>query len=382
MRTGTRGQHPVLRAVAAHRARLLDMERATAHALTGTYTRATHHAGPVLVAAADAYGRELAHVRAPDASGGDDEAGDPSARVPLHWLVTSGQLARVRRAALAAITPWAQDAAHLVTHAQQQAVTAATVDTQATLAASVPPGVVEQLPRDFFQRPRGDAVAALVGRLSNGSPLSDFFASFGPDAADALQRTLYSALAAGTAPGQVASELADTLDMSLSRALTIARTEMLGAYRAATLLNYQANRDVVNGWVWLATDDGRCCAACLSMQGSKHDVDEDMGTHVNCRCAMVPETKSWDDILGPLGIDTSDIPDTTLDVESGADWFARQSAATQRAIIGSQAGYDAYQAGDIALCDFVGVTHSATWGTSRYQKSLTQLGIQPKQKGR
>lgn len=88
---------------------------------------------------------------------------------------------------------------------------------------------------------------------------------------------------------------------------------------------------------------------------------------------MLPETKSWEDILGPLGIDTSDIPDTTVQVEDGSDWFDNQSEAKQLEILGSKAALDLYKSGDASLRDFVGWNESDDWGRSIYQKSAKQV---------
>lgn len=114
------------------------------------------------------------------------------------------------------------------------------------------------------------------------------------------------------------------------------------------------------------------CAACLAMDGSLHDLSETLDSHVQCRCAPVPVTKSWADILGPLGIDTSDIPDASIvnsDYETGAQWLDSQDEATQRAILGN-AKYDAYTNGDITLSDLVGTKSDADWGNSIYERSL------------
>ena len=105
------------------------------------------------------------------------------------------------------------------------------------------------------------------------------------------------------------------------------------------------------------------------MNGTEHDLSESLDSHPNCRCAPLPKTKSWASILGPLGIDTSDIPETTIQVQSGADWFDNQPAATQQAILGN-AKYAAYKAGALKLSDLVYHGHDPDWGGYRQEKSL------------
>ncbi len=107
------------------------------------------------------------------------------------------------------------------------------------------------------------------------------------------------------------------------------------------------------------------------MHGTEHSLDETLDEHPNGRCSMIPKTKSWADILGPLGIDTSDIPDTSPDIQSGSDWFDGQSEATQRAILGPK--YEAWSNGDFTLDDVVGHASDPVWGSSIYEKPLKEL---------
>ncbi len=93
-------------------------------------------------------------------------------------------------------------------------------------------------------------------------------------------------------------------------------------------------------------------------------------TH-NCRCTPVPITKSWADILGDSGIDTSGLDDSSItdDMPTGADWFAAQPASVQQDVLG-KAKYQAYADGKFQLSDVVGHSHDAVWGGSIYERSL------------
>lgn len=177
---------------------------------------------------------------------------------------------------------------------------------------------------------------------------------------------------AGHNPVVIARDIQDALGSSLANALMISRTESMRSLRDATLENYRANSDVVDSYVWLASPDA--CAMCLAMSGTELSLDEDMDSHQNCRCTSVPRTKSWADIFAGTGIDASDIPETTLDVPQGADVFAALSDTEQRDLLGP-AKYNAYKDGAFTLSDLVGVSHNSVWGTSRYEKSLKDLGL-------
>lgn len=214
-----------------------------------------------------------------------------------------------------------------------------------------------------FGQPSMDAVDAL-------DPL---FSNMESDVQARVQGALYAGLLNGTNPNDLAGELADCL--SPARATTIARTEMLGAYRIAALDAYRANSDVVGQWMWSASRGG-ACIACLEMDGEVFSLDEEMDgmTHPNCRCSPIPITSSWGDILGPLGIDASGLEDTSIldDYETGAEWFAKQDAATQIDALGSKAAYEAVQAGEVSPRDFVGVNDDEQYGKSIYTKSLKE----------
>jgi SPP1 gp7 family putative phage head morphogenesis protein len=229
-----------------------------------------------------------------------------------------------------------------------------------------------------FGVPSPQAMQELTGRLHNGSPVAKLFAGWGEKAAGDAKQTLLSGVALGKHPRQVARDLAQAGQQPLQRALVIARDQMVDTYRSAALETYRANSDVVGQWMWMCDQSANTCAACLAMDGTLHDLDEEMDAHTCCRCAAVPVTNSWADILGPLGIDTSDIPETNIAAgyQTGADWLDQQDAATQDQVLG-KAGGAAYRAGDVSLSDFVGHKDDATWGGAYYQRSYSDMGIDP-----
>lgn len=204
-------------------------------------------------------------------------------------------------------------------------------------------------------------------------PLAQLLQGLGQVTADAVIAALIAGVARGENPRVIARDIQAALTSPLYRALTIARTEMLQSLRSSALATYQANSDVVRGWRWQADFSLRTCAACLAMDGTEFGVDESMDSHVNCRCVMIPLTNSWADILGPFGIDTSDIADASPDAgQSGADWFDAQAADVQQQILGP-GKLALYQNGDITLDDLVGYASDPQWGKSIYVKSLKQL---------
>lgn len=235
------------------------------------------------------------------------------------------------------------------------------------LNSTVPAGV-----NFTFGLPSPIAIQSMVGATQKGSPLHDLFAGFGKEAAQGAKTALITGVTLGYNPRQIAPLVQQALSISRSRALTISRTEMIRTYRGAALETYRTNDDVVDGWIWQCALLRSSCAACVAMNGTEHGLDEELNDHPNGSCVPVPKTKSWADILGPLGIDTSGIPDTTVEIESGSDWFDRQSEDTQKAILGP-AKFQAWQNGDFTLSDIVGTNDDPDWGSSIYERPLKDL---------
>lgn len=154
-----------------------------------------------------------------------------------------------------------------------------------------------------------------------------------------IQGTLY------TADGIFANPLADALRMT--------RTAQLWAQREAAIAQYAANG--IEKWVWFATiDDGRCCASCVIMHGTIHDMDEMLDDHYNGRCAAIPL------------IDENPIQ------QSGMDWLESQSEEKQREVMGN-AAYNAWKDGAITL-DQLSTKHADdVYGMMRGEASLVSI---------
>jgi SPP1 gp7 family putative phage head morphogenesis protein len=215
-----------------------------------------------------------------------------------------------------------------------------------------------------FNRLPTRAVEALVGRASDGSPLKELFDNLGPDLGEKLRDELIHAVALGQNPSVTARRIKGLLDGNEARAQLIARTETIQAYREAGHQTSIENSDVLGGWTWIATLDGRACAACIALNGTFHPIDERMAAHPACRCTKRFETKSFAE-LGVSGVvETKPEP-----VETGTSWFENAPRETQETILG-KAGAKAYAAGDVTLKDFVGLRNDPRWGPSYFQRSV------------
>lgn len=202
-----------------------------------------------------------------------------------------------------------------------------------------------------FNRLPVAAVENMVGTLSNGSPLRTLLDQLPRAGRKIVEDGLIQGVALGWNPAKTARAIREGLDGNRTRALTIARTETLRVFRNASLQNYRANPETVRGWVWRSSRSRRCCGACIALDGKFFPLTQPTRNHVRCRCTLLPSTR-------------------TLNVDSGVDWFEKQPAEVQRAILGTDKGYELYRRGELKLEDFVGLKRDPRWGETYHQLSV------------
>jgi SPP1 gp7 family putative phage head morphogenesis protein len=202
-----------------------------------------------------------------------------------------------------------------------------------------------------FNRLPVAAIENLVGMLGDGSPLKTLLDQLPGDGRRIVSEGLLEAVSLGIGPAATARKIRQALDFNQMRALMISRTETLRAYRTATLQSYQANAETVRGWYWRSARSSRSCAACIALDGIFFQLNEPSRNHVRCRCTLLPGIKS-------------------VKVDRGTDWFDEQDEQTQRDILGTDAGFEAFKSGKLKLEDFVGLERDAQWGDSFHQLSV------------
>lgn len=246
--------------------------------------------------------------------------GDLLAVTPGEWP-TRRQVARAERAsralehAIAQLDGLTEFSGVLISRSGSDAVLRA-VDWQDQLIRSqLPPSAPADVATVMasFNRLDAGAVDAIIERVT-GQVTSTLRPLTG-DAVNAMRRSLIRGVVVGDNPRRAAADMLARVrgdfNGGLTRALTIARTEILDAYRSSAAATHLANADLLQGWMWLAQLDSRTCPSCWAMHGSEHDLTElGPNDHQNGRCARLPVTKSWKD-LGFDGIDEppSVVPD-------------------------------------------------------------------------
>lgn len=200
------------------------------------------------------------------------------------------------------------------------------------------------------------AIEAMIGLAGDGSPLRDLLEKASGEAAVRMTDALVRAIALGKNPRDTARQMADGLAGGLNRALVIARTEQLRAYRTAEQMQYEQS-GVVRGFMRISARDDRVCPACLFMDdGRIYPTAHLFEAHPQDRCSMIPVLVG---IRPPA-------------FEYGRAWFERQDAETQRTILGP-GRYDAWQEGKFDLADVVKRVENETWGAAFVPKTLAEL---------
>lgn len=218
-------------------------------------------------------------------------------RVGLGWLYGHNRLRNVLDAVALELREYNGFAQTRLTEEQRGLVRLAEYHAHRLIAVSAgtpPPGT--RLP--LFSLPKG-AIEQFAGRVAHdSSPLRKTLSKLPVQAQGEIRRSITTAIATGENPRKVAGQLRKKLGGPLYDYLRIARTEMLGAYRAASLEVYSRNEQVLKPeWRWFTPGGERTCAFCRSRHNRIFPISEPFRTHPQCRCTPLPVTRSWAEIL-------------------------------------------------------------------------------------
>lgn len=224
-------------------------------------------------------------------------------------------------------------------------------DAVSTIEATLRDGNVQA----HFNKLPVSAVEYTIGYSADGTPLNLLLRKSYTESVARLTQALIDGNAMGRNPRDTAVLMSDAMAGNLQRALVIARTEQVRAYRSA---NMEAMRTsgIVEGWIWRSALQDRTCAACLAMDGTFHDISEELNDHPNGRCFKQPVIQGLESVAA----------------KSGEDWFYDQPEETQKAILG-KGRYEALQNGSFMFGDLAVVKHDPTWGSEVRQASLSDL---------
>lgn len=335
-------------------------------AVTATTLRLTKQVRSEILKVTDGHARTMtkAWVEAWDTVAGDLELAiarliinADEGTVTQAQALRSARLQRSLEAISRSLTTLVNDTGASLTADLPGVVRSAGEAQQAIIASQLPPDQRDAVAS--WSRVDPVQIEAIVKRSTETITSSLWPISSEADAV--IRRELVRGIASGLNPRVVASRMVNGAEGGfnggLSRALTIARTEVMDAHRAAAKVAHEQNKDVLGGWIWLAALSGRTCPACLGMSGTEHPLTESgPDGHQNCRCSRMPKTKTWRE----LGIDIDEPPSTLPDA---GEWFESQDAAVQKQILGP-AKYAAWAKGNYPMSKWATVRRTDGWRRS------------------
>lgn len=209
-----------------------------------------------------------------------------------------------------------------------------------------------------FNRLNPDAVETMVGFFQDGSPLRDGLNELGPAAAEDIAAALRRGVILGESTDAIARRARHAFGGNLVAAKRLSRTALIRTYQEASHQTMLLNRDILNGWYWLAALGAKRppCASCVALHGSFHPLRERLSDHWQGRCTAVPGVKG-----------------ETVNLGSGEEWLRRQDEETQAAVLGAESARKAWEAGRVELVDFTTVRRNKYWGRYRDHQSLTDI---------
>jgi len=235
--------------------------------------------------------------------------------------------------------------------------------------------IASQLPADQRVIMRGLLVRADTEQINQiilrtQEQVTKLVAPVAGDAFDTIRETLIRGVAQGQNPRVAARRMVRGIEVgyneALTRAMVITRTELLDAHRAAARINGLANKDMLQGWQWVAALDARTCPSCWSQHGSIHPLEEHGPIdHQQGRCSGLPVTKSWKD----LGFDIPEPPSALADAETK---FNALAPSTQLKIMGPKR-LQLLNDGDIDWSDLSTLRHNPGWRDSQVVTPLRDL---------
>lgn len=201
--------------------------------------------------------------------------------------------------------------------------------------------------------PDPEAVARLVQYTSSDAwtaALEKYQEGTGKVAQNALTRAFIE----GKGPIAAARELrAAVTGLPVAYAEQMTRTLQLTSLRDSAAAHRVANSHIIEYQIRIAALDDRTCVSCVALHGTELPLDARIDDHHRGRCTSVTKVRG---MAAPA-------------VESGPDWFARQSEDRQRAMMGG-ARFEAWKAGAIQWGDMSRVYDDPVFGRMVGEASL------------
>ena len=236
----------------------------------------------------------------------------------------------------------------------------------------------------------GTVYASALSRPMQGKYLKDWFRSLEVNKGRALSDAIRLGVVEGETISDIVKRIRGTraagyrngvLAIHRRHAEAVTRTAVNHIVTNARQSVFQRNADVVKGWQYVATLDGRTTDICMSLDGQVYATREEGPTppqHINCRSSITPILKSWKE----LGFKQKELPAVKRAAMDGRpakagdtyqSWLKRQGAQFQNDVLGRAKGA-LFRRGGLTLDKFVDPTgRSYTLAQLRKRESAAWL---------
>jgi len=222
---------------------------------------------------------------------------------------------------------------------------------------------------DFVVPPPAKLHALVTSKPFEGKLLREWFDGLVPQHKAKLGRAIKVGMAQGEPipkimrriRGSKAAGFKDGIfEISRRNCEAIVRTATAHVASAARMATYEANKDVVAGWKFLATLDAMTTDICMSLDGNEYVIGEGGADrpplHFQCRSTTTPILKSWKE----LGIDLKEAPPGTRATMDGqvpanltyGEWLKGQPDWVQNSALGKGKA-EIFRRGDLSIKQFV-----------------------------
>lgn len=220
---------------------------------------------------------------------------------------------------------------------------------------------------DFLAPPKATLRAIVTQRPMEGHLLKDWWKGLERTTQGEFTRQINLGLAQGESTQQIVSRLRGTRAAAFGdgsaaklrrQTEAVVRTAVAHTSSHVRDETYTQNQEIVKGWRFVATLDGRTTPQCRALDGKVFKVGEGPRPplHVACRSTSVPVLKSWRE----LGIALDEAPPGTrasmdgqvAGTETYGTWLRKQSRQFQDEVLGPRRA-TLFRSGAVKIEEFV-----------------------------
>lgn len=206
-----------------------------------------------------------------------------------------------------------------------------------------------------YKRIANQALATKIPFTSNQHSVHTALDAFGKAKSDQIVNEIALASSLGESPGQITSRVIGIQTLQKRQAATLVRTINAHLASYARMQTLQANQDVLDGWIAVATLDSHTTLICMGKDGHHYTwSDPQPPYHYNCRTVISPVVKQQYS-LPVQGTRAARGPSGKTEQVSGKStyqsWLKKQPADFQKEVLGEER-YKLFTKGGLSLSKF------------------------------